>query len=314
MLTLRVILGAALTISGAAAANFFPLQQGNTWTYRNVQTGAIFTVNVGLPALINSRVYYTLRGYGSRPLLVRLDERRNLVQVDEENGYERVLTSFEPFERGWWEAPSRGCPQDGQTLERREFHDGAAGPIEDALQIDYRIFACMDTGIASEQYAENIGMVRRVVTTIAGPEQYDLVYAHIGKMEINALPHASFNVSVMDSRAKDYVDAVLRLRTNSPLALNLRFPMGQEFEVIVRDETGKMVWKWSDGQFFTTAEHERLVWGEWPIPVRIPRTVLSPRGSEPALYIIQAWLTTDGANPQFAATVPISVAPDAQPQ
>jgi hypothetical protein len=312
MHTLRVISLAAMATSTAAAANFFPLQQGNTWTYRSVRTGAIFTVDVGLPALINNRVYYTLRGYGSRPLLVRLDERRNLVQVDQENGYEQVVTSFEPFEHGWWEAPARGCPQDGQTLERRELHDGAAGPIDDALQIDYRIFACMDTGITSEQYAENIGMVRRVVTTIAGPDQYDLVYARAGKMQINALPNASFNVSILDSNQKDYVEAVLRLRTNSPLALNLRFPAGQEFEVAVRDEVGRTIWKWSDGQFFTAAEHQRLVWGEWPITVRIPRTALAPRGSEPALYTIQAWLMTAGADPQFAATVPISVAPDWQ--
>ena len=310
MKTVRLMLGAALLISTAGAADFFPLREGNAWTYRSVRTGATFTVEVGAPVVMSERVYYMLRGYGEGPLLVRLDERRELVQIDEESGSEQTLTSFAPSEGGWWEAPSRGCRQEGQTLERRGLHDGAAGPIPDVLQINYRIFGCADVGVESEQYAENIGMVRRITTTIAGPDQYDLVYARVGRMEINALPYASFTVSVLDSKAKDQVGAVLRLRTNSLLALNLHFSMGQEFEAVVRDEEGRALWKWSEGQFFTAAVHDKLVWGEWEIPVRIPRAVFAPRGSDAGKYTLQAWLTTSGPNPTFAATVPLTVASD----
>jgi hypothetical protein len=118
---------------------------------------------------MNERVYHMLRGYLERPLLVRINERKDLVQVDEETGREQTLTSFAPLDNAWWEAPSRTCRQEGQTLERRGVHDGPAGPIQDAIEIRYRIFGCADVGTDSEQYAAeaaveapHAGSVRRV--------------------------------------------------------------------------------------------------------------------------------------------------------
>ena len=54
---------AVLAIAAGAslpAANFLPLEPGNTWTYRNRLLGDGFTVRVGLPAVINGNIYYAL--------------------------------------------------------------------------------------------------------------------------------------------------------------------------------------------------------------------------------------------------------------
>jgi hypothetical protein len=302
MRTLLLALGAAFSISSASAADYFPLQQGNTWTYQNNRTGQSLTVSVGSPVVLNERVYHMLRGYLEQPLLVRINERKDLVQVDEETGREQTLTSFAPLDYTWWEAPSRICPQEGQTLERRGVHDGPAGPVQEVLEIKYRIFGCADVGTDSEQYAENIGMLRRINTSIIGPQRLDLVYARVGNIQIDARPHASFTVSVLSTQQSQDVTALLRLQTNSLLALKLLFATGQEYDVAVRDEKGNVIWKYSDGRFFTQAEHEISVIGGWSTTVQIPRSVLSGGN-----YAVQGWLTTAGPNPQFAATMPVTI-------
>ena len=296
---LALICTAILPICSLSAADFFPLAQGNTWTYRNALTGASFTVTVGAPATINERVYYSLEGYMPKPVLVRLDEQKNLTQVDPDTGREQTLTVFSTSDN--WTAPSRTCPQQGSTLERRGSHDGPAGPLHDVLQIQYRILMCADVGDLSEQYAENIGMVRRVSDSIAGPQTFDLTHATVGSIEIEAPLNARFTVSFRQAGRSGMPTAVLRLRTNSPLPVQLQFATGQEYDVVVMDDQGQTVWKWSDGQFFTQALYETTVTGEWTAAVEIPALM-------PGNYTINAWLTTMGPNPSFAATLPVSIA------
>lgn len=305
----RTLFGITFFAAIAAGGSFFPLQQGNTWIYREAGTGQSFTVTIGTPVLMNGRVYHTIRGYTAARLLARVDEQNNLVRVNEETGAEQVITSFTPFEGGWWQAPSRECDQEGQTLAQRGVFDGAAGPFEDVLQIRYRTFSCADAGAESEQYAANIGMVRRINQSFAGPKQFDLVYARVGQVQINAAPNAQFSVSVQMTRNSPTLEATLRLRANSPLPVKLTFPSSQEYEVLLRDETEKVIWKWSDGQMFAQAFHEKQAAIEWTIPVSIPRPAGDP---QPGNYTLQAWLTTTDANPQFAATLPLTITPNVQ--
>jgi hypothetical protein len=86
----------------------------------------------------------------------------------------------------------------------------------------------------------------------------------------------------------------------------LTFPTSQEFEVLLKDEEGRVVWTWSDGQAFVQAVRTKLVQGQWTATVEIPKP---PSTGQPkaAMYTIQAWLTTMGPAPQFAATVPVTI-------
>jgi hypothetical protein len=287
------------------SADFLPLQFGNNWTYREANSGQTFTVRVSTPILTNGRVYHSLMGYTMNTLLVRMNEQGQLVYLHQDSGQERVLTSFEPFERGWWEAPFRPCSAEGQTREARGTFDGPTGPIREVLEIHYRNFTCADTGLQSEQYAENIGMVRRTMHSFVGPRRFDLVSARVGQMRIEASPSGRFNVSVTGAEGNGAITATLRLDVQSEHPLVLEFPSSQEYELELRNGTGQVVWRWSDGRFFAQALHQRTIAGEWLTTVNIPR----PAAAIPAgAYTLHAWMTTTGT-PRFAATVPLTITP-----
>jgi hypothetical protein len=283
---------AALLGGCLVAGDLLPLREGNSWTYAEARTGRTFTIQVGSALTSNDHTYYLLTGYVDQPRLVRLDERNRLVYLDEASGAETVLTSFVPEDGQWWDAPARACNQQGQTLETPGSYEGPMGIVNGVLDLRYRTMTCADAGIESEEYAENIGMLRRVVQSIAGPRQSDLIYAKLGEIVIDAVPHARFSVSVNGQ------SATIRLQTNSAGPLKLQFATGQEYDLVLRASDGKVAWKWSADQNFIQSLHDLTVDREWSKTVALP--------SEPAgKYTLQAWLTTIGDTPQFAATVPL---------
>ena len=300
------LLGACSLLAG----NFMPLQPGNSWTYRDAQSGQSFTVRVGTPVMSNYQVYYSLNGFTNDRLLVRIDEKGELVYLDEAREQERLLTSFQPFEGGWWQGGARACDALGQTLEKRGIHDGPAGPFQDVLQVRFRNFDCADAGTDSEQYAENIGMVRRSETWIGGVRTYDLVYARVGSQIIDVLPNTSFRVTADYSKGSEFLKVTFRLQERASSALKLTFPTSQEYEVRLRDKDGKVLWSWSADKMFTQNLHERFVSTEWSNTVSIPRPTSTGSEPQPGNYSVQVWLTTLGTTPEFAATVPLVITPN----
>ena len=286
-------------------ADFFPLREGNAWTYRDAATGQSFSVRVGQPVSIAGNVYYRLTGYTDSELQVRMDPVYDeLVYWDDLRNQDILLTSFEPFEGGYWFAPLRPCPeQDGQTQVKRGTHDGPAGPVADVLEIRYRAVGCADIGPVQEQYAEHIGMLRRVQTTIAGPQTFDLVSARVGSIAIDAAPVATFSVSVGSPGAAGTAPVTFRLRVNSSTPLTLSFPSGQEYDLALNDSTGNTLWRWSASRTFIESLHQRTVTGEWSDTVEIPWP------ATPGDYTLQVTITATAATP-FAATAPLTVIRD----
>ncbi len=292
------------------AGNFMPLQTGNTWVYRDSQTGQSFTVRVGVPVFVNYQTYFTLRGFTPNAVCARIDEKGELVYLDEERNVERLLTSFIPFEGGWWQGGARSCDALGQTLEKPGIHDGPAGPFPEVLQVRFRNFECADTGVDSEQYADNIGMVRRAESWIGGVRYYDLVYARIGGQLIDVLANARFSVTADYTRGSAAIKVTLRLQKSASAPLTLAFPTGQEYEVQLRDAEGNVLWTWSATALFTQAFHQRTIESEWSTTVSIPRPLSTGTQPDPRIYSVKAWLTTAGEVPEFAATVPLVITPN----
>jgi hypothetical protein len=173
----------------------------------------------------------------------------------------------------------------------------------------FRVFSCADAGVISEQYAENIGMVRRVSTSIAGPLEFNLVYARVGNVVIDASPHARFTVSVVRPAAADFIQVGLRLQLDSALPLTLAFGTSQEYDAVLRDSDGRVVWQWSADRVFAQVEHQQSVNGEWTTSLRVPGSVLPVDESQTQIYSLQAWLTTTGITPGFSATFPFAIGP-----
>lgn len=303
-MALKYLTAAAMTACVALAADFFPIDPGNSWTYREAKTGETFSIRVGVPYLINNTVYYPLTGYATKQLLVRTQMNGDLVYLDEERGQEFPLTAFSVSAPLWWQAPYRACDQEGQALAIRSEHQGPIGTLRDVLDVKYRTFSCADAGVTMEQYAEHIGMVQRVITGMDGAHAFNLVEAQIGAMTIDTTPYGRFTVSVTDPPSGD-LTVMLRLSTRPALPLKLTFPTAQEYDVVLRDLDGNVVWRWSDGQEFEQASHQREVGGEYRFFVKVPR----PQNA--AAYTIEGWLTTSGSA-QFSATIPATVSPAKQ--
>ena len=285
-----------------AAENFLPLQTGNTWTYREAKSGQTFTVRVSLPVIQDGRVYYSLQGYAARNLLVRVNPEGQLVYRDEESEREFLLTPFAAGSREWARVPFRVCEDtEAQAQEGSGGLMTAVGPLGGGREVRFRSAICRDAGVETEQFAPNIGMVRRVEQSIAGPRVFDLVYARVGKQVIEAEPAGRFTVSVSHRVGAEFADVTMRLETGGE-PVNLPFASTQEFEVELKDESGAVRWRYSDGRVFAPVTSERLSTG-WSATVRIPVPDFQGRPSVP--YTVTAWLKTVEGGPRYSATAAV---------
>lgn len=293
------------SVAALSAADFLPLAPGNSWTYQDGTTGSTFKVEVGATQLYtNGRVYHRLRGYTPAQLWVRINEFGNLVYWDDELQAEPMVTAFETGSGGWFEAHARECPEQGQAQEKRVTHDGPGGKWT-ALEIQYRVFACADAGDISEQFAENIGMIRRVVNTIAGPRTFNLMQARVGTQTVTVGNTGSFSTTLMPHA--DGATWKITLRVDVPLTIGIKvkFPTSQEFEIRVRDEEGRTVWVYSMDKLFLQAEHERIFLGTWSESVTVPIPPGVPEIQR--AYTVDSWITSAPGEPMFAATTNIIV-------
>jgi hypothetical protein len=290
---------AMAALSTAFASDFFPIQAGNTWTYRDAQTGHAFTIRVGDQVVREGQTYNTLEGYTPQRLLVRMTDFADLVYFDETLGHEMRLTRFslamEPFH-----APQRGCDMFGRLGGQIADHDGPAGRFRSVMQIFYEAPACPDAGIESEQYATNIGMLQRVVGSLAGPRTYKLISARIGNFIVEGGVFGRFTVSAAPVNGTDTLEVTLRLRTGAGPAVKLEFPSAQQYDVAIRDSNGRRIWTWSQDKLFALTPHELLVAGEWTETLQVPK----PRTADNQ-YFIDAWLTTAPDTARYAATAPL---------
>jgi hypothetical protein len=173
------------------------------------------------------------------------------------------------------------------------------------VEIQYRSVACADAGALMEQFADNIGMVRRVVSTIAGPRTFDLVQARVGGSLMSAGSTGGFILSAMESPEPGAWQATLRVSLPHGTSLNLRFPSGQMYEVKLRNSEGRILWTWSADKLFLQADHYVRVTGEWSATVMVPHPPATPEG--PHVYTLEAWLTTAEGEPRFGAVTTVEM-------
>lgn len=295
------LLALLLPAAAAFAGDLLPLQSGNEWRYRDLSTGHSFTLRVGTPLAADGTVYYRLNGYAGRSLWVRALENGTLMYLDEEAGAERILTLFEE-PAGWAEAPFRPCDQESRLAGPAAPHQGAAGWFPAARKLEYRAFGCADAGIESEVYVPGIGMVQRTVSTAAGPRVYELVSARVGRFVFDAAPATIFSASVVENPAGGF-SAVLRLVLGTSEPVDLYYPDWQEYDFVVWDETGKPVYRWSDGQAFAQAARVRSVSGE--LRHEVPMELREPLAD--GRYVLEAWLTTGPERRGYAAMAPFRI-------
>lgn len=295
-----------LSLAGTAqAADFLPLEPGNNWTYKDTKTGATFKVEVARTQIyVNNHTYSVLKGFTPEPKWVRTNEYGNIVYYEPDTEQDLMFLSFETGGAGWFEAHGRTCPQQGQAQAKRVAHDGPAGKWP-SLEILYRTFGCADAGEDLEQFAENIGMVRRVANTIAGPRTYDLIDAKVGNQQIRIGTHGSFSVTSNGDPVDGVWKVTLRVSIDDPNGVKVVFPSSQEYDLRLSDDDGNILYTWSADKLFLQALHEKLFTGVWEKTVDVP--VPPGVGEFTRTFVLSAWLTTAPNGPQFAAATRVVV-------
>ncbi|MCW5965503.1 MAG: hypothetical protein KIT83_15815 [Bryobacterales bacterium] len=259
-----LLVGLACTLPSLAAAEaplaplpaMFPLEVGNQWSYETADGQHRFTISVGIPEMHDGTVYFAVKGYGYGPnaskLLVRAGVEGNLFTRDESIGADALLTSFTYVPGGAFDSRLGPCEEMGRVAaERRPWEFGSQSKAA-AVAITYQNFACADLGLVEEMYVENIGLVSRTMTTIAGPRQYRLVYARVGNLVYR--PKASSTLSIELDQSTITLDpegnhapvpVTLRYAVEPLTGGTLRFNSAQLYDFYLVDSSGSEVWRWS---------------------------------------------------------------------
>ncbi len=243
----------------------FPLAVGNQWVYvtRGFAPGAQLTVEVTATAQFNGITYFELSEFARQRAWVRRTANGEIVQYDPAGGPEKLWYVFGAAEGFSWRSQLPVDCIDRATIRQRSAEVRvSAGVFSPSLMVSYPPSVCADAGLIEEAFAPGVGLVRRSEQTIGGPRSYELAYARIGGTTI-AGPELSFSLAidrpvyfadfmppVDPARSVPVLTARLTVRNSSALPLTLHFNTSQQYDLIIRDESGRQVFLWSEGRAF----------------------------------------------------------------
>ena len=79
------------------------------------------------------------------------------------------------------------------------------------------------------------------------------------KNSLERRQHSAALASSFAVNVKNGVQFKLDVKNNTKRMVELRFPNGMTHDFVVYDDTGKEVWRWSNGRMFTQAMQNKLV-------------------------------------------------------
>lgn len=250
---------------GTDLGSFFPLETGNEWTYSDGTRE--FTVKVLRETEeANGLRYFEVSGYfpedNAKVRKLRPGRQGQILEYNPAG--EDFLWYVFSLRQGVWNFQTQGpipCVTGSQVgmVNAAVPLEVPAGAFQRTLKLDFRA-PCADAGILSEYFAGGVGLVQRVLETIAGPRTVRLVAAHLGPSH---LPETAFGITVsldrpvyfnnlMPPAVNPWPTAKARLivRNMTELPVEFTFATSQRFDFLVRDAKGREVLRWSDGQAF----------------------------------------------------------------
>jgi hypothetical protein len=311
-MTRQINLGSTLFVLSIAAClaqtpDYLPLQVGNQWIYRSpdVVTDPL-VLDIPRAAFLDGRGYVLLRGLPDGEVWLRMSEDRTLYRYNPDTRREEVWLPFGAPVGQRFETTINQCNPTGAIESRQAEWKGPIGEFNNALEVEYHIGACADGGMLSDFYLPYVGLVQRTFQTIAGPRSIQLVYARLGGVTYVSAPELSVSLALdrfvyPSTEGTPALAARLTLRNTRLDPISLTFPSSQRFDLVIRDERGNEVYRWSDGKvFMEVVGTEEIGSGERNYAVTVP---LAARGGAPlpaGRYTTEAWLT-NVSPPRFEA-------------
>ncbi len=297
----------------AASEPFFPMHPGDFWEYETADGQHGFTIHGFTPLSANGRIYFFVNGFAPQQLMIREEIGEGLRAYDGETSTESPYLPFRLDTGSQFNAPDRGCGiVTGRVEQTRVAGSLPVGDFPSMLQLTYDTPACGQPVVQSEFFVANIGMARRVMKVGDEVRQYDLVSARVGGRIL--VPKTNTQITALTWSEPRQGDTALRfhLRTISGVAATttMRFGSTQRYDLVIRDQNGNKVWQYSDGKAFVPVLGQAQA-AKYEIVVPLNQL---PGGSiAPGAYTVDAWLTTMGDTPRFAASVGMVIQDFGQP-
>lgn len=301
MARLARLVVSALLFAGAGRAqapDYFPLQVGNQWIYRAVESGGEpLVVEISEAGYFDGRGYVLVRGLAAGDAWLRLSEERTLYRYNPETRREEVWLAFaaptgEPFATA-----IHPCNPTAVIASRATRWEGPIGEFDTALEVRYPPGPCADAGLQHDYYLPYVGLIERWVTTIAGPRRYQLVYARLGGVTFVTAPELSVSLALdrhlyLPGAQPAEMLARLTVRNSRLEPLTLNFGSSQRFDLSIKDEQGREVYRWSEGKaFLLVFGSEQLGTGERNYVISVPLVSRSGAALPPGRYAVEAWVT-----------------------
>jgi hypothetical protein len=135
-----------------------------------------------------------------------------------------------------------------------------------------------------------------------------LSYARVGGVTVLEEPGIGFSLVLgAPDLSRRLISARLTLRSTVEPPLELTFGSGQRFDVVLKNESGGILYRWSDGKAFTLALGMERIAGERNWIIDIPLVLKDSSALPPGSYGVEAWLTTIG-DKQYAASARFELA------
>jgi Intracellular proteinase inhibitor len=286
------------SVLSAQTPEYFPLEVGNTWLYKAItivgteplQLSTTYqTMRVTGTERIEDRQYFQVSYFG-RDVLLREDAPTgNVFVYDRDAGTESPWVSLGLPVGTSFSSSVDPCSPQGQIVSRTDDAAVPLGVFKDEVQVKFQN-NCGDTGVTTQYYAPNVGLIRQDQSSFAGPVLYRLIYYRVGD-RTGAVPEVSFTASI-DSPAYvpgNLLGARLTLRNSGTDGLNLHFPSSQSFDLKILNDKGESVYMWSSDKSFAMVAHDEILGpGELTYGVTVPIERM-PAGH----YVLQVHLTTD---------------------
>jgi hypothetical protein len=303
--------------AGCEPRDYYPLVVGNTWIYRGggIWTGTFLTLEITQSQVINGEAYFLLHGFPQQDYWLYEDDNGSMFAYDPCVAAPKLWWAFQapPGQEYTTFLPGVCCGR-AEVNSRNATYQGPIGQFNNALEILYP--GVLQFGMVRELFLPEMGLVYRNQAT-GGPSygSWDLIYARVGAMTVHSASELSFGVALDNSVyavnmmppipvlvVASQMTVRITLR-NSAQPIVLTFPTGQTFDFEIRNDRGKVVYRWSDGMAFTQVfRTETFGPGEkgFVIQARLAGTDRNPLPQ--GKYIAEGWLTTQGGK-TYDATV-----------
>jgi hypothetical protein len=296
---------AALPLA-AAEPDYFPLQVGNQWIYRQFGRvgGEPVVVDIPRTEIVNQQTYYVVRGLEFHELYLRMDVNGTLYAYDTETRQEGVWAAFATAEGESYRTIVNPCNSTAHVVSRSARVTVPIGEFNTALAINYPAANCADAGLSTDFFLPYVGLVERELITIAGPRALRLSYARLGGVTVLSEPAVSFSLALDKSQYSGpdipMLTARLTIGSTQPEPLVLTFPSRQRFDFTMKTEAGDGVFPWSASRSFAQVVGTETISGERNWVVTTPLSMGDQR-LPAGRYIAEAWLTTMGPRTYVAS-------------